>query len=684
MRSFKKFVTESIEQAELDEAVEVRHDRYMRSHGKKASGGTGSWMFTHKAMGDVDHKNEKEVYSAPSGKFSDAKKAAQQWAKKHGHSTVYVMESVELDEKLKASDDMGDWVKDFQKSDAPQFKGKSQKKRQQMAIAAKLAAERNEEVELDEELSDKKFDKVVSTKGVVASHDRKGGVHFSKDGKSMGFKMHPRGRSGADHVHTWLQNMGFKKRGENHLGVDYHREEVELDESNLTSDDLHRIAKDHDNAAKKHGTAYDQTRSTAASRNHEIAWNRHVDAAKAHREAANDKSKHSSEKLEKMSNHAWDATDHIRKHFDESVELDEAKRDIYHQHMLKALGKSRLPKNHQYTSAIATNGDFVVKDGGSRIVGRIPKGEHNLKEAAPKIKPDFLKTQREKDRAHDAAMGRTATGRKKPTRAMTSTQRSLASMRKEEVEQLDELSPKTLGSYIKKASADQYFKGQDAQYHDNKAKNAEDPFAKETKKKHYALAARANDKASNRDTGITRAVNRLTKEEVELDEVSQDLARKTARARQQQASLLRRKAVDEPDMMKAFAHTRAANKAEKKAGQSYNRLMKKEEVDLTENVYEEVANYLVSEGIDLDNLSEAQLDELIGAAARALGRGIKRTFVNKKGNFRFSTAGRADAAEAQAKKLEKARKDRERLQRNRERIQTERRRAAQARQARRT
>lgn len=86
------------EEVELDEAVEVRHDRYMRSHGKKASGGTGSWMFTHKNMGDVDYNNEKEVYSAPRGKFSDAKKAAQQWGKKHGHSTVYVMEEVELDE----------------------------------------------------------------------------------------------------------------------------------------------------------------------------------------------------------------------------------------------------------------------------------------------------------------------------------------------------------------------------------------------------------------------------------------------------------------------------------------------------------------------------------------------------------------------------------------------------------
>jgi hypothetical protein len=52
-------------------------------------------------------------------------------------------EEVEIEEKLdmkKAS--MGTVVKDFQKSDAPQFQGKSQKKRQVMAIAAKLSAER--------------------------------------------------------------------------------------------------------------------------------------------------------------------------------------------------------------------------------------------------------------------------------------------------------------------------------------------------------------------------------------------------------------------------------------------------------------------------------------------------------------------------------------------------------------
>jgi hypothetical protein len=104
------------------------------------------------------------------------------------------------------------------------------------------------------------------------------------------------------------------------------KEEVEqFYESDLSSEDLNRIAKDHDIAAKKHSTAYKETKSITAGRNHEVAYNRHVDAAKAHREAANDKNKHSSEKLEKMSNHAWDATDHVREHFDEEVELDEGK-----------------------------------------------------------------------------------------------------------------------------------------------------------------------------------------------------------------------------------------------------------------------------------------------------------------------------------------------------------------------
>jgi len=46
-----------------------------------------------------------------------------------------------IDEKLTAKTPMKKYIKDFVKSDAPQFKGKSKEKKRQMAVAAKLSAE---------------------------------------------------------------------------------------------------------------------------------------------------------------------------------------------------------------------------------------------------------------------------------------------------------------------------------------------------------------------------------------------------------------------------------------------------------------------------------------------------------------------------------------------------------------
>ena len=68
-------------------------------------------------------------------------------------------EESELEEKLTAKTPMGKYIKDFQKSDAPQFAGKSASKRRVMAIAAKLTAERggkplNKEERLQDRLSD--------------------------------------------------------------------------------------------------------------------------------------------------------------------------------------------------------------------------------------------------------------------------------------------------------------------------------------------------------------------------------------------------------------------------------------------------------------------------------------------------------------------------------------------------
>jgi len=47
--------------------------------------------------------------------------------------------SEQVYEKLTKKNDVGDYVDDFKKSDAKQFKGKSDKKKKQMAVAAYLS-----------------------------------------------------------------------------------------------------------------------------------------------------------------------------------------------------------------------------------------------------------------------------------------------------------------------------------------------------------------------------------------------------------------------------------------------------------------------------------------------------------------------------------------------------------------
>lgn len=76
------------EEVEIDEGV--KHDRYMRSHGKKASG-SGGWFFTTRAMGEP---SDDEIFSG-NGRLSDVAKQAQKHFKT---KDVYVMEEVELDE----------------------------------------------------------------------------------------------------------------------------------------------------------------------------------------------------------------------------------------------------------------------------------------------------------------------------------------------------------------------------------------------------------------------------------------------------------------------------------------------------------------------------------------------------------------------------------------------------------
>ena len=118
----------------------------------------------------------------------------------------------ELEEKLGKNADAGDYIDDFKKSDAPQFKGKSDKKKKDMAIAAYLdAKDKNEEVEVDEGM---KYTHVaVDKKGLVIgfASDEKDAKDMAKrnDGKVVKLK-----KPMSDKKGDMMVNRPFKEEDE--------------------------------------------------------------------------------------------------------------------------------------------------------------------------------------------------------------------------------------------------------------------------------------------------------------------------------------------------------------------------------------------------------------------------------------------------------------------------------------
>jgi hypothetical protein len=99
-----------------------------------------------------------------------------------------ISEMYEITEKIDISKaDMGDVVKDFRKSDAPQFKGKSDKKKQEMAVAAKLATEETEEEKKKRELLTKTKEHDDKQSGKIAEAVY-GGAEAEKKAKLDKFK----------------------------------------------------------------------------------------------------------------------------------------------------------------------------------------------------------------------------------------------------------------------------------------------------------------------------------------------------------------------------------------------------------------------------------------------------------------------------------------------------------------
>ena len=105
----------------------------------------------------------------------------------------------------------------------------------------------------------------------------------------------------------------------------------------------------------------------------------------------------------------------------------------------------------------------------------------------------------------------------------------------EEFDQLDELSKATLGSYIKKAS-------------DDRAQNAFN----------VGKSGKINYKGLKRRQGINRATNKLTKEEVNLDEVSKDTLGRYAAKALNRGDMANRMSKSDDDSMGQIAGKRLA------------------------------------------------------------------------------------------------------------------------------
>jgi hypothetical protein len=102
---------------------------------------------------------------------------------------------------LKVSDGIGSWVKDFQKSKAPQFKGKNDEERRDMAIAAYLSAKRGpekEETVRQEAMS--AADKAAHDKAIAAFKAKGGKVKKLPPGKAQGYH-------GKDDLGTGMHGM---------------------------------------------------------------------------------------------------------------------------------------------------------------------------------------------------------------------------------------------------------------------------------------------------------------------------------------------------------------------------------------------------------------------------------------------------------------------------------------------
>ena len=177
-RAIRQMSKEEVELDELNKST-------LASYAKKATHDARMKMATGKDFERVGANTRKPEYKAGAKKWEDKYKSDARKREAGVGKAIdrLAKEEFELDEKINlATAKMGDVIKDFQASDAPQFAGKSKEKRREMAIAAKLEADRGTKKEETEMLSYKEFMMMLEyePKGGVYRHSGTYGSEYAK------------------------------------------------------------------------------------------------------------------------------------------------------------------------------------------------------------------------------------------------------------------------------------------------------------------------------------------------------------------------------------------------------------------------------------------------------------------------------------------------------------------------
>jgi hypothetical protein len=185
--------------------------------------------------------------------------------------------------------------------------------------------------------------------------------------------------------------------------------------------------------------------------------------------------------------------------------LTSAVEEVLQQEALKG-NQHKIDKNHNNK---VDAGDFKILRGEKKEVKKeeVEQIDEGMQQILRKVVPGYAKKQIN-DKMDAGKFGKTDADKDANYHRY---KKVMDKVKKEEVEQIDELSKSTLGSYVKSAARDASASrklGADFQTAATKAKTDR------TKASNTRLADKFNNMAQKRHAGIGKAVERLTKEEV--------------------------------------------------------------------------------------------------------------------------------------------------------------------------